>query len=134
MSEPTAESYHTTVAEQQIVTTSETVTTDMVKASLAPQAEIVELDEMNTSKISTDFDEDREAQPYDEDPKVIEESFDIRRPPKPKLIGDQPRKNRHSIEFEVETIPIDPEFIIEEPKKKKPPPTQGHPPYPRKQV
>ena len=121
MSEPTAESYHTVVAEQQ-VTTIETVTTDTVKSSIAPQAEIVELDtDLNTSKSSTDFDEDREAQAYGEGPKVIGEGPDIHRPPKPKLIGDQPRRNRHSIESEVETIPIDPEFIIEEPKKKKPP-------------
>ena len=121
MSEPTAESYHTVVAEQQVAAI-ETVTTDTVKSNIAPQAEIVELDtDMNTSKSSTDFDEDREALAYGEGPKVIAEGPDIHRPPKPKLIGDQPRRNRHSIESEVETIPIDPEFIIEEPKKKKPP-------------
>ena len=90
-----------------------------LKANIAPQAEIVELDtDMNTSKSSTDFDEDREALAYGEGPKVSEEAPDINRPPKPKLIGDQPRRNRHSIESEVETIPVDPEFIIEEPKKK----------------
>ncbi len=125
MSESTPESYDDTLVELHIEA-SETVKSEMVKIGQAPQAAIVELDEVTES--STDFDEDREAQSYGEGPKIAGDSQNIRRPPKPKLMGDQPRKNRHSIESEVETIPIDPEFIIEEPKKKKPPrPKVVHP-------